>query len=172
MIPPDAAEPPGPGAQLQGKTMRDVLAEAAAKGLTVLPNGNGVARVQYPRCGRYAASGGTHSRPVFAMTFSEILSGVILDQPLAPELANLEIAGSGVRFAARGSGLPLLRLLRQPRRRRALRQDAVARGAVAVVSNRPLPRISPRPGLKSRTGAGRWPWPRAIFTVSPMNASG
>ena len=34
-----------------GKTMRDVLAEAASQGLTILPNGNGVARVQYPAAG-------------------------------------------------------------------------------------------------------------------------
>jgi cell division protein FtsI (penicillin-binding protein 3) len=32
----------------QGKTMRAVLAEAAAKGLTVVPDGSGVARVQSP----------------------------------------------------------------------------------------------------------------------------
>jgi cell division protein FtsI (penicillin-binding protein 3) len=35
----------------KGKTMRDVLAEAASQGLTILPNGNGVARVQYPAAG-------------------------------------------------------------------------------------------------------------------------
>ncbi|HEY1241103.1 MAG TPA: penicillin-binding protein [Bryobacteraceae bacterium] len=35
----------------QGKTMRAVLAEAAAKGLNVLPNGSGVARVQVPAPG-------------------------------------------------------------------------------------------------------------------------
>ena len=35
----------------QGKTMRAVLAEAAAKGLSVLPNGSGVARVQVPAPG-------------------------------------------------------------------------------------------------------------------------
>ena len=32
-------------------TMRAVLAEAAAQGLNVLPNGSGVARVQYPPAG-------------------------------------------------------------------------------------------------------------------------
>jgi len=35
----------------KGKTMRAVLAEAAAKGLTVLPDGSGVARVQFPAPG-------------------------------------------------------------------------------------------------------------------------
>lgn len=35
----------------KGKTMRAVLAEAAAKGLTVLPDGSGVARVQIPASG-------------------------------------------------------------------------------------------------------------------------
>ena len=35
----------------RGKTMRDVLAEAAAKGLTVLPDGSGIARVQFPAPG-------------------------------------------------------------------------------------------------------------------------
>ena len=35
----------------RGKTMRDVLAEAAAKGLIVLPDGSGIARVQYPAAG-------------------------------------------------------------------------------------------------------------------------
>jgi cell division protein FtsI (penicillin-binding protein 3) len=32
----------------RGMTMRDVLAEAASRGLTVLPDGSGVARIQYP----------------------------------------------------------------------------------------------------------------------------
>lgn len=35
----------------KGKTMRDVLAEAASQGLIIQPNGNGVARVQYPAAG-------------------------------------------------------------------------------------------------------------------------
>jgi cell division protein FtsI (penicillin-binding protein 3) len=35
----------------KGKSMRVVLAEAAAKGLTVLPDGSGVARMQYPAAG-------------------------------------------------------------------------------------------------------------------------
>ncbi|HKE22259.1 MAG TPA: penicillin-binding protein [Bryobacteraceae bacterium] len=35
----------------RGKSMRAVLAEAAAKGLTVLPAGSGVARVQFPPAG-------------------------------------------------------------------------------------------------------------------------
>lgn len=35
----------------RGMTMRAVLAQAAAKGLTVLPDGSGVARVQYPPAG-------------------------------------------------------------------------------------------------------------------------
>jgi len=41
--------PAGPTVpNFRGMTMRAVLAEAAAKGLTVLPDGSGVARVQYP----------------------------------------------------------------------------------------------------------------------------
>src|SRR5204863_412239 len=35
----------------RGMTMRAVLAQAAAKGLTVLPDGSGVARVQHPPAG-------------------------------------------------------------------------------------------------------------------------
>jgi cell division protein FtsI (penicillin-binding protein 3) len=53
------AEPAGPGAlapgplvpDFRGKSMRVVLAEAAARGLNVLPAGSGVARVQYPPAG-------------------------------------------------------------------------------------------------------------------------
>jgi cell division protein FtsI (penicillin-binding protein 3) len=42
-------QPAGPTVpNFRGMTMRAVLAEAAAKGLTVLPDGSGVARVQYP----------------------------------------------------------------------------------------------------------------------------
>jgi cell division protein FtsI (penicillin-binding protein 3) len=42
-------QPAGPTVpNFSGMTMRAVLAEAAAKGLTVLPDGSGVARVQYP----------------------------------------------------------------------------------------------------------------------------
>jgi cell division protein FtsI (penicillin-binding protein 3) len=41
--------PAGPTVpNFRGMTMRAVLAEAAAKGLTVLPDGSGVARIQYP----------------------------------------------------------------------------------------------------------------------------
>jgi len=51
----DPNEPDGPPAprvpDFKGKTMRVVLAEAAAQGLTVLPNGSGVARVQVPAAG-------------------------------------------------------------------------------------------------------------------------
>jgi cell division protein FtsI (penicillin-binding protein 3) len=35
----------------KGKSMRDVMAEAASKGLIILPAGSGVARVQYPAAG-------------------------------------------------------------------------------------------------------------------------
>ena len=47
-----------------GMTMRAVLAEAAAKGLSVLPDGSGIARVQIAAAGRASASGGTHPRTV------------------------------------------------------------------------------------------------------------
>lgn len=44
--------PPGPKVpNFRGKTMRAVLAEAASKGLTVLPDGSGIARVQIPAAG-------------------------------------------------------------------------------------------------------------------------
>ncbi|MBZ5623565.1 MAG: transpeptidase family protein [Acidobacteriia bacterium] len=42
------APPPPTVPNFKGKTLRAVLAEAAAKGLTVLPDGSGVARVQSP----------------------------------------------------------------------------------------------------------------------------
>jgi cell division protein FtsI (penicillin-binding protein 3) len=46
---PVPAAPPGPKVpNFRGMTMRAVLAEAAAKGLTILPDGSGVARVQSP----------------------------------------------------------------------------------------------------------------------------
>ena len=46
---PVPAVPPGPKVpNFRGMTMRAVLAEAAAKGLTILPDGSGVARVQHP----------------------------------------------------------------------------------------------------------------------------
>ncbi|MBS1858162.1 MAG: transpeptidase family protein [Acidobacteria bacterium] len=45
----EAARTPGPKVpNFKGKTMRAVLAEAAAKGLTVLPDGSGIARLQSP----------------------------------------------------------------------------------------------------------------------------
>ena len=61
----DAAASPQPPAQPQGpkvpnfrgKTLRAVLAEAAAKGLTVAPDGSGVARVQYPAPGAVLQEG-------------------------------------------------------------------------------------------------------------------
>ncbi len=47
-----AVAPPGPKVpNFRGMTMRAVLSEAAAKGLTVLPDGSGVARVQSPAPG-------------------------------------------------------------------------------------------------------------------------
>jgi membrane peptidoglycan carboxypeptidase len=51
-IPAPPPVPAGPRVpDFQGKTMRAVLAEAAAKGLTVLPDGSGIARVQFPAPG-------------------------------------------------------------------------------------------------------------------------
>ena len=41
----------------RGMTMRAVLAEAAAKGLSVLPDGNGIARRAVAAAGRAAAPG-------------------------------------------------------------------------------------------------------------------
>ena len=41
----------------KGMTMRDVLAEAASRGLTVLPNGSGIARVQDPPAGSVLREG-------------------------------------------------------------------------------------------------------------------
>jgi cell division protein FtsI (penicillin-binding protein 3) len=51
-------QPAGPTVpNFRGMTMRAVLAEAAAKGLTVLPDGSGVARVQYPPPGAILRQG-------------------------------------------------------------------------------------------------------------------
>src|SRR5262249_16075723 len=53
-----AAQPAGPIVpNFRGKTMRDVLAEAAAKGLNITPEGTGVARVQYPADGSVLREG-------------------------------------------------------------------------------------------------------------------
>ena len=38
-------------------TMRDVLTEAASRGLTVLPDGSGIAKVQYPPPGAAVRQG-------------------------------------------------------------------------------------------------------------------
>jgi len=49
---------PGPKVpNFQGMTMRDVLAEAASRGLTILPDGSGVAKVQYPPAGAFLRQG-------------------------------------------------------------------------------------------------------------------
>ena len=53
-VPSDAPAPVPAGPRVpnfQGKTMRAVLAEAAAQGLTILPDGSGIARVQFPAPG-------------------------------------------------------------------------------------------------------------------------
>jgi len=49
----------------KGKTMRAVLVEAAAKGLAVIPDGSGVARLQYPPAGS-ALRRGEHIRVRFS----------------------------------------------------------------------------------------------------------
>jgi len=50
--PAPAPVPAGPRVpNFQGKTMRAVFAEAAAKGLTILPDGSGIARLQFPAPG-------------------------------------------------------------------------------------------------------------------------
>jgi len=54
----DAAAPNGPRVpNFRGMTMRAVLAEAASKGLTVLPAGSGVARLQQPPAGSILREG-------------------------------------------------------------------------------------------------------------------
>jgi cell division protein FtsI (penicillin-binding protein 3) len=49
--PPEAVAAGPKVPDFRGKSMRVVLAEAAARGLTVLPDGSGVARVQFPPAG-------------------------------------------------------------------------------------------------------------------------
>jgi cell division protein FtsI (penicillin-binding protein 3) len=61
-----AKAPAGPTVpNFRGKTMRDVLAEAASMGLTILPDGSGIARVQYPAPGT-PLHGGDRIRVQFA----------------------------------------------------------------------------------------------------------
>src|SRR5690349_19233233 len=61
-----AKAPAGPTVpNFRGKTIRDVLAEAASMGLTILPDGSGIARVQYPAPGT-PLHGGDRIRVQFA----------------------------------------------------------------------------------------------------------
>jgi hypothetical protein len=61
-----ASQPAGPVVpNFRGKTMRDVLAEAAVKGLNITPEGSGVARVQHPPAGSVLRAG-EHIRVQFA----------------------------------------------------------------------------------------------------------
>jgi len=56
--PPAVPQPDVPRVpDFKGKTMRAVLAEAAAKGLTVLPDGSGVAKLQVPPAGAVLREG-------------------------------------------------------------------------------------------------------------------
>ena len=144
---PAEPKPRGPRVpNFRGMTMRAVLAEAAAKGLSVLPDGSGIARVQSPPPGAPLHQG-ERIRVQFAqMNLGEILSGVALLQPLAPELAQSPVAG--IEYDSRRVA-PQISLFRFPGSKADGRQfaaDALARGALAVVSESAAP-----PDL-----AGRW----------------
>ena len=94
--------------------------------------------------GRAAASGGTHPRTVCTMNLGEILSGVALLQPLAPELAQAADRRPRVRFAARA-----------PRNR----------------SSSPFPAVRPTDASSPpmRWRAAPWPWSanRRARRISP-----
>ena len=126
--------------------MRAVLAEAAAKGLTVLPDGSGVARVQSPPPGALLHQG-ERIRVQFAqMNLGEILSGVGCNSRSRRSLPQSEIDGLEYDSRRVSTGFPLFRFPGSSADGRQFAQDALARGAVAVASESAAPRrISPAP---------------------------
>ena len=122
--------------------------------------------------GRAAAPGGTHPRTVCPMNLGEILSGVALLQPLAPELAQAE--SPAIEFDSRRVS-PQSLFFAFPGSKADGRQfaaDAIARGAAR--RGQRIARAagsSPAAGFRSRTAARRSPWPRAISIGGPTSAS-
>ncbi len=73
------------------------------------------------------------------MTLGEILSGVGLQQPLAPELTNLAISGLDYDSRRVGEGFLFFAFSGSRVDGRQFAQDALARGAVAVAGESPPP---------------------------------
>ncbi len=73
------------------------------------------------------------------MTLSEILSGVGLQQPLAPELTNLAIGGLDYDSRRVGEGFLFFAFSGSRVDGRQFAHDALARGAAAVASESPAP---------------------------------
>ena len=150
--------------------MRAVIAEAAAMGLTVLPDGSGLARVQDPPAGRAVAAGRTHPRAVCPMTLGESLADVRLKRPARAGACGARLL-PGLDYDSRrvAAGVPVLRLSGQPRRRaRRSPQDALARGAVAVASEAAPPEDRWRRAGSRWSTAGRlWRWRPAHFYGKP-----
>src|SRR5439155_21940137 len=74
------------------------------------------------------------SRPVQTMTIGEILSGVPLIEPIAPELAAVDAAGLDFDSRRIGPGFLFFAFPGSKVDGRRFAQDAMAKGAVAVVS--------------------------------------
>ena len=106
------------------------------------------------------------------MILGEILPRERLKQPLTPELAASEVAG--IQYDSRrvhaGDLFFAFPGARADGRRFA--QDALTRGALAVVAESPRPKIWPRAGLQSITDGRPSRSPRAISMGGPMSGWG
>src|SRR5581483_2638922 len=97
-------------------------------------------------------SGGAHPRTILAMTLGETLSGVPLLEPLAPELAGRELAGLDYDSRRVGEGFLFFAFSGSRVDGRQFAQDAVAHGAVAVVSESERPAEFSAPWLQVSHG--------------------
>src|SRR5437867_10965432 len=86
------------------------------------------------------------------MNLGEILSGVRLVQPLAPELARLEIAGLEYDSRRVAPGFGFFAFPGSKADGRLFARDAAARGAVVVLSQSPPPEQPGAPWVQVEHG--------------------
>ena len=173
------AQPNGPRVpNFQGKTMRAVMrgtgaghAGSAGRQRRGADAGPPPARSAPGRWIRDPGETGV-IRVQFAenMTLGEVLAGVRLKAQLPPELARLTVAGLEYDSRRVAAGYLFFAFPGRTTDGRQFAPDAVGRGAVAVVSESPLPADLPAPGSRWSTAARHWRWQRGISTARPMSA--
>ena len=125
----------------RGMTLRQVLEESSANGLQVEVGGAvkiGLVREQDPPAGAHSSAGKTDPGSVCKMTLAQVLAGVKLKSGLLPDVTR-EVAGLEYDSRRAGKDFVFFAFAGSRVDGRGFAQEAMQRGALAVVSDQARP---------------------------------